>query len=99
MADAMLFFGGEFRRRSTKRRHIKDGIIAKAVCAAWGVGNDAFDHALDHFVPAVRAGKGNHAAKTRGTSLWREISKALEDELEAFRIGGIGCGPARRIHA
>src|SRR5579871_1177892 len=47
MADAMLFFGGEFRSRRTKRRHIKDGIIAEAVCAARGICNDALQCALN----------------------------------------------------
>src|SRR5215469_7511742 len=46
MADAMFFFGGEFRSGRTERRHVKDGIIAKAVFAAWVIGNDALHGAL-----------------------------------------------------
>src|SRR5262249_34346136 len=42
MADAMLFFGGEFPSRRTERRHIKDGIIAKTIFAARSIGNEAF---------------------------------------------------------
>src|SRR5579871_1090945 len=99
MADAMLFFGGKFCCGAAKRRHQKDGVVAKAMFAAWSVGNDAFHRSFYRLLPAIWAGQRDDTTKARRALFRIQTGQSMKNNVEALRIRRIISRPAGGVHA
>ena len=100
MTDGVFFFDGNFREGFSKRRIIKDRVIAKTALAAGGVGQKTFHALFCRKDNLIALGKYGGADKTRSAFLSRDAFYIIKHFLQVLFICRIfTVGVAGRVDA